>query len=98
MTIGRTNSEQCIVCRKDVADDAKRPLCRFHMEAYNNIIENYDKWRSAYGNLTPEEFLKRLKDNEYTGKWIKEVVLTLLSQRDLLRAFLDDLFFQDKKD
>lgn len=68
------------------------------MKAYDRILDNYDNWRSAYGDLTPEEFLKRLESNDYTGKWVKEVVRIILSRRDLLQLFLNDLSYHRKKD
>ncbi len=93
----RTSSEKCIVCERDVETGSKVSFCRLHLEAYRNIVENYENWRNAYGDLTPEEFLRRLENNDYTGKWVKEVVRVMLSNRGLLQFFLGDLSYSSRK-
>lgn len=94
---GETGSEKCIVCKRDVETRSKPSFCRLHMEAYGKIVDNYDNWRDAYGDLTPEEFLKKLESNDYTGKWVREVAHIILSRRDLLPFFLSDLSYRGKK-
>lgn len=74
------------------------PFCNFHMKAYKSIIAGYIDWRKAYGELSPKEFLERLKDNEYSGRWVKEIARTLLSRSDLMQFFLNDLPCQDRRD
>jgi hypothetical protein len=93
-----TGSEKCVICGRSVETGSKRSFCRLHLEAYRNIVKNYGNWRSAYGDLTPEEFLRRLEGNEYAGKWVKEVARVVLSSRDLLQFFLNDLSYLSKKD
>jgi|GEM_PF-1011028 hypothetical protein len=93
-----TGAEKCIACKRDVEKHSKPSFCRLHMEAYGKILDNYNNWRNAYGDLTPEEFLKRLEGNDYTGKWVKEVARIMLSRRDLLQLFLNDLSSRGRKD
>ncbi|MEM2930546.1 MAG: hypothetical protein QW797_06800 [Thermoproteota archaeon] len=91
-------SEKCIICKRDVETHSKPSFCRLHMEAYRRIIDNYENWRNAYGSLTPEEFLRKLESNDYTGKWVKDVTRIILSNRDLLQLFLNDLSCRGRKD
>lgn len=93
----KTDSEKCMVCKRNVETGAKPSFCSFHSEAYQNIVKSYDDWRNAYGDLTPEEFLRRLENNDYAGKWIKEVARIILSSHDLLQFFLNDLSCLSKK-
>ncbi|MEM3660789.1 MAG: hypothetical protein QXU11_10410 [Thermoproteota archaeon] len=93
----KDSSGKCIVCERNVETGSKPSFCRLHLEAYKNIVKNYVNWRNAYGDLKPEEFLRRLENNDYTGKWVKEVVRIMLSNRDLLQFFLDDLSYSGRK-
>ncbi|MEM2940321.1 MAG: hypothetical protein QW304_02055 [Thermoproteota archaeon] len=93
-----TGAKKCVVCKRDVETHSKTSFCRLHMEAYGRILDNYDNWRNAYGDLTPERFLEKLEKNDYTGKWVKEVAHIILSRRDLLRLFLNDLSYRGRKD
>lgn len=93
-----TGIGKCIACKRDIETQSKPSFCRLHMEAYSKILDNYDNWRNAYGDLAPEEFLRKLENNDYTGKWVKEVVRIILSRRDLLQLFLNDLSYRGKKD
>ncbi len=93
----KTSSEKCVVCGRNVETGSKLSFCRLHSEAYKNIVGNYENWRNAYGDLTPEEFLRRLENNDYAGRWVKEVARALLSSRDLLHFFLNDLSYLNRK-
>lgn len=93
----KTSSEKCIVCERSVETGSKPSFCRLHLETYRSIVENYENWRNAYGDLTPEEFLRRLENNDYAGKWVKEVVRVMLSNRGLLQFFLNDLSYSGRK-
>lgn len=93
-----TGPEKCIACGRDIETGSKQSFCRLHLEAYRNIVENYEVWKNAYSDLTPEEFLMKLEDNDYTGKWVKEVAHIMLSSPGLLRFFLNDLSCSSKKD
>ncbi|NHV99327.1 MAG: hypothetical protein HA496_06695 [Thaumarchaeota archaeon] len=93
----KTSSEKCIICGRNVETGSKPSFCSLHLEAYRNIVRNYEAWRSAYGGLTPEEFLRRLENNDYTGKWVKEVVRVMLSNHGLLQFFLNDLSYSSRR-
>ncbi|MCX8183336.1 MAG: hypothetical protein N3F08_02820 [Crenarchaeota archaeon] len=93
-----TSSEKCMACGRNVETGSKLPFCRLHSEAYRNIIKNYENWKNAYGDLTPEEFLRKLENNDYTGKWVKEVARVILSNRGLLDFLLNDLSYSSRKD
>lgn len=91
------NPEKCVACGRNIETGSGHPFCKLHLEAYRNIVKNYEFWKNAYSDLTPEEFLRKIGDNDYTGKWVKEVVRIILSHPDLLRLFLNDLSCSDKK-
>lgn len=73
------------------------PFCSIHMRAYNNLTVKYGDWKNAYDELSPREFLEKIVENEYSGEWVKEVVQIILSRKELMQVFLEDLSFQGRK-
>jgi hypothetical protein len=37
------------------------------------MAKSYDAWRTAYGEISWDEYLNRLASSAETGKWVKEV-------------------------
>jgi len=54
--------------------DVTKNFCSNHLEAYAKVRDAYSLWYAAYGNLTAEDFLKRLFELPETGDRAKEVV------------------------
>jgi hypothetical protein len=54
--------------------------CENHQSAYVNIKKEYNNWQSAM-NITFQEYLKKIIENENTGEWAKEVALHLLNEK-----------------
>ncbi|MBO3769622.1 MAG: hypothetical protein QXS51_00670 [Thermoproteota archaeon] len=88
---------KCIICSRIVEESSKVPLCNIHIRAYNKLALKYGDWKNAYGDLSPREFLEKILENEYSGKWVKEVVRIILSQKELMQTFLGDLSSRDMK-
>ncbi len=63
----------CEICGRE----AKSRFCERHEEAYNSLVETYEKWREAMDILW-RDYLKEIIDNPYAGKWVKEVAEHLL--------------------
>jgi hypothetical protein len=42
--------------------------------AYDKLEECYNTWRSAYKDITWEDYLKRILELDETGKWVKDVI------------------------
>ncbi|MEM2109789.1 MAG: hypothetical protein QW327_04810 [Candidatus Odinarchaeota archaeon] len=60
-----------------ICDKGEGEFCENHASAYISVVEAFKKWQTA----TPirwEDYLKRIIDNEYTGKWAREVAEYLL--------------------
>jgi len=89
---------RCVVCGRIIEDSSRIPFCDFHTKAYSSLLAGYVEWRKAYGDLPPAEFLRMLKDNEYSGRWVKEVAKLILSREDLMQVFLNDLSSQGMRD
>lgn len=89
--------KRCVTCNRVIEDSSKTHFCSLHARAYESLVARYVDWRNAYGDLSPKEFLERLKDNESSGEWVKEVARTILSNEDLMQFFLRDLSSQGMK-
>jgi hypothetical protein len=55
-------------------------LCRYHVEALQNLHAAYEEWNSASG-VDWNEYLECLERIEVTGRWILDVV-RYIRQRD----------------
>jgi hypothetical protein len=60
---------KCGICGRDSDDD----LCRYHLEALNNLRVVYDAWKKA-SEVSWEEYLERLEQIEETGRWVVDVI------------------------
>ena len=59
-------------------EDATTGLCANHSEAHRKIKDAYLLWLAAYGNLTTEDFLKRLAALPETGDRAREIAQFLV--------------------
>jgi hypothetical protein len=48
--------------------------------AKKNLEAGYERWREAYGTITWKEYLQRIKLNNETGQWAREVAELLYNE------------------
>ncbi|NVM01492.1 MAG: hypothetical protein HWN67_04115 [Candidatus Helarchaeota archaeon] len=73
------NMPKCKICEKRIESGE---VCEYHELARKNINENYDSWNEAYGgDLSLEEYIKKIADHEKSGRWVKEVAKYLLENK-----------------
>jgi len=53
--------------------EAVSNLCRHHEEAKRRVEASYRRWAEAYGEMKWEDYLDKVKHNEQTGQWAKEI-------------------------
>jgi DNA topoisomerase I len=61
-------------CRLCVRNANQEKFCEFHYEALQSLRTHYQVWRSSYGEITWHDYLARLQEIKYTGKWVKDVI------------------------
>ncbi|MFW9920513.1 MAG: hypothetical protein ACFFED_12995 [Candidatus Thorarchaeota archaeon] len=69
----------CPICGRKGASDSE--FCAYHDEALTNIKVAFDDWERAMG-INWDDYLRRLQDEEYIGKWAREVVEYAMRQDD----------------
>jgi DNA topoisomerase-1 len=62
---------RCILCLRKAIQDK---FCEYHYEALQSLKDHYQVWKSSYGEITWYEYLTRLQEIKYTGKWVNEVI------------------------
>ena len=62
---------KCTLC---VRKAIQEKFCEFHYEALQSLRTHYQVWRSSYGEITWYDYLTRLQEIKYTGKWVKDVI------------------------
>jgi DNA topoisomerase-1 len=67
----------CKICGRNIESE---DLCRYHVEALQNLHAAYEGWKSASG-VDWIEYLEGLEKTEVTGRWILDVV-EYVRQRD----------------
>jgi hypothetical protein len=60
---------KCKLCLREAVSN----LCRYHEEAKRKIEIGYHLWAEAYGVIEWEDYLDKVKRNEQTGQWAKEI-------------------------
>jgi hypothetical protein len=63
----------CSVCPKPV-EQAERNLCLIHARALLSVRQAYEVWASAFGGITPTDFLNRVARLKGTGRNAREIV------------------------
>jgi len=62
---------RCILCVRKAIEEK---LCEFHYEALQSLRTHYQVWSSSYDHITWYDYLTRLQEIKYTGKWVKDVI------------------------
>lgn len=62
---------KCTLC---VRKAIQEKFCEFHYDALQSLRTHYQVWRSSYGEITWYDYLTRLQEIKYTGKWVKDVI------------------------
>lgn len=70
---------ECRLCRRRVERDG---LCRYHLDARDELKKGYERWTDAYSSMSWKEYLDRMKRLNVTGQWVKEVI-DLIEREDI---------------
>ena len=63
----------CSVCGK-ATEQAEQNLCATHARALLSVRQAYEVWASAFGGITPTDFLNRVTKLKGTGRNAKKIV------------------------
>ena len=63
----------CLLCGKPV-EPTQTDYCPPHNRAYYSVREAFRVWTTAYGSLSPSDFLKRVGELPGTGQNAREIV------------------------
>lgn len=61
----------CKLCKRETKPE--NILCIYHNEAHRSLMEGYEKWKYAFGDLPWRSYLERLIAQPETGAWIREM-------------------------
>lgn len=75
---GEEEYMKCKLCGRETASS----LCRYHDEAKRKIEAGYRLWTEAYGEMKWTDYLDKVKHNEQTGEWAKEMAEMLEGLRN----------------
>ncbi len=64
----------CSICDNKTGEIV---FCEYHEVAYKNIKEAFKSWQKAM-NIEWMEYLKRIIEHDFTGKWVREVAEFLI--------------------
>ena len=64
-------SKRCAACFRVVHLDK---YCSYHHQAFLNLKKKYNLWVHAYGQISWQQYLKKLQDMQETGLWVKDVI------------------------
>ncbi len=63
----------CSVSAKPI-EQAERNLCPSHARALLSVRQAYEVWATAFGGITPADFLNRVARLKGTGRNAREIV------------------------
>lgn len=62
---------RCMLC---VRKAIQEKFCKYHYEALQSLRDHYHVWKNSYGEITWYDYLTKLQEIRYTGKWVKDVI------------------------
>ncbi len=73
-------------CKIDECErDAENGYCKYHKLAYNNLLKGYEEWKIAIGNISWDDYLTQLSDNDKTGEWVMDIILHELKEKENIK-------------
>ena len=63
--------KRCMLC---VRKAIQEKYCKYHYEALQSLRDHYHVWKNSYGEITWYDYLTKLQEIKYTGKWVKDVI------------------------
>lgn len=63
--------KRCILC---VRKAIQEKFCEYHYEALQSLRDHYHVWKNSYGEITWYDYLTKLQEIKYAGKWVKDVI------------------------
>jgi hypothetical protein len=67
--VGGDEDMKCMLCSRRAVSD----LCTYHERAKRKVEAGYRVWINAYGKMEWKDYLDKVKRNEQTGQWAKEI-------------------------
>jgi hypothetical protein len=68
----------CALCKREAGKASG--LCEYHGLAKVKVIEGFEAWKLAYGEISWSAYLDRIKRSPETGQWAKEIAGMLEKQ------------------
>ncbi|MEO9296332.1 MAG: hypothetical protein ABI347_12135 [Nitrososphaera sp.] len=62
---------KCAACSHD---GAAGKYCRYHLQAFEQLQKHYKTWVRAYGEMSWDSYLAKVKEMKETGDWVREVI------------------------
>ena len=69
---------KCKVCDKE---SCERGFCHLHLKTYAKVVLVYVDWKKGL-RISWEDYLRRIRDNSFTGKWAREVAEYLINKEE----------------
>jgi calcineurin-like phosphoesterase family protein len=69
---------KCRLCGREAVSN----LCKYHEKAKRKVEVGYHSWVEAYGEMEWKDYLHKVKHNERTGQWAKEIAEMLEGLQD----------------
>lgn len=66
----------CVICGRDLSEEGI--LCEYHRMAKENLERGYTSWTQAL-DISYENYLEALLENDATGRWIKDIAESILA-------------------
>lgn len=71
---------KCLICEKERVHNSA--LCKYHELAKRELESNYKAWKEAYGKISWREYLEKVRNNEETGNWVKDLIDKVIYNND----------------
>jgi len=60
----------CLICSRTTS----RKYCEYHHKSYDKLDSEYETWKRALGEMSWEDYLRKLLELQETGSSTKDVI------------------------
>ena len=76
-------NKKCKACNNEAEENEE--FCDLHKLAYLNIVKAYEEWKKAYGEISFNEFLRKIIDAKESGEAVKEIAFYIMKNNFKVR-------------
>jgi hypothetical protein len=65
-----SSQASCLICSRTTSGN----YCEYHSRSFHKLVSGYESWKRALGEMSWEDYLRKLLELQETGSSIKDII------------------------